>query len=136
MNGAILALRRAVQARLAGDAELTALLGGPRLFDEPPRAQAGPYIIHGEVDARDWSTGSDAGCEQTFQLVVWAGKAGETATALAIAARVGALLHEAELTLAGHRLVNLRQTTAQTRRDGKTGLSRLTLAFRAVTEAL
>jgi hypothetical protein len=136
MMGAVLALRLAVQAHLAADATLAALIGGPRIHDEPPRAAAGPYVVHGEADARDWSTGSDAGCEQTFQLVVWAGKPGATAEALAASARIGALLHEAVLTLVGHRLINLRQTSAQVRRDGKSALSRVTLSFRAVTEPL
>jgi hypothetical protein len=136
MMDAVLALRRAVQARLAGDPELSGLLGGARIFDAPPRALTGPCIVHGDVDARDWSTGSDAGCEQTFQLVIWAGASGESAEALAIAGRVDALLHEAELAPQGHRLVNLRRATAQSRRDGKTGLTRVTLGFRAVTETL
>ncbi len=136
MMDAVLALRRAVQAHLSADGTLSALLGGARIHDEPPRAAAGPYVVHGEVDARDWSAGVEGGCEQSFQLVVWAGRPGATAEALAVAARVGALLHEAALTPEGHRLVNLRQTSAQARRDGKSALSRVTLAFRAVTEPL
>jgi hypothetical protein len=136
MMDAVIALRRAVQARLVADAELSALLGGPRIHDEPPRAAAGPYIVHGDVDARDWSTGTEEGCEQTLSLVVWAGSGGETAVALTIAARLAALLHDAPLAPAGHRLVQIRQTGLDLRRDARTGLCTATVRLRCVTERL
>ncbi|MDJ1159029.1 hypothetical protein QNA08_12360 [Chelatococcus sp. SYSU_G07232] len=41
MTSPILALRRAVHARLSGDAALAAMLGGPRIHEEPPRAAEG-----------------------------------------------------------------------------------------------
>jgi hypothetical protein len=69
MSDAILALRAAIQTRLAADADLTALIGAGRVHDEAPRAASGVYVVHGEVDARDWSTGSDKGCEQDVLLI-------------------------------------------------------------------
>lgn len=134
MSDAILALRRAVHGLLTGDAALLALLGGPRLYDEAPRAATGVYVVFGDADALDWSTGSDRGCEQTFRLVVWAGESGSAVAALGAGARIEALLHEGALTLSGHRLINLRATGSSMTREPRTNLQRLVLSFRAVTE--
>ncbi len=134
MIDAILALRRAVQARLVADAALTGLLGGPHIYEEPPRALEGPHVVHGEADMRDWSTGSSHGLQHAFELVVWAARPGDGASALAIAARIGALLHEASLALPGQTLVSLRFDACALRRDGKSGRTRATLTFRALTE--
>lgn len=134
MSDAILALRKAVLATLTADTALTTLLGGPRIHDEPPRAAKGLYVVFGDADALDWSTGSDRGCEQTLRLVVWAAETASAVTALEAGARIEALLHEGALTLTGHRLINLRSTESAMAREPKTGLQKLTLSFRAVTE--
>lgn len=134
-RGPVLALREAVVARLAGDAALVALLGGARIHDEPPRAAAGVYAVLSDTRLRDWSTGSDRGHEQDFSVTVWAQEGGARSALLA-AARIEALLHDAPLVLAGHRLVNLRITAADTRRDGRANRSRIMLRLRAVTEIM
>jgi hypothetical protein len=134
MIDAILALRRAVQARLLADAALLDLLGGPRIFEEPPRALDGAHVVHSEADVRDWSTGSSQGLQHSFELTVWAARPGDGASALAIAARIAALLHEANLILPGQALVSLRFSACALRRDAKTGRTRAALTFRALTE--
>jgi hypothetical protein len=131
----VLALRRAIVARLAADQELLGILGGPRIYDEVPRAATGVYAAFGAVSCRDWSTATDQGHEQTATLVVWS-KAGGARPALAAAARMAALLHQADLALAGHRLVNLRVTATEARRDPRANLDRVTLRLSAVTEVL
>ena len=136
MMDAVIAVRRAIQARLVADQVLTAQLGGPRVYDEPPRAAAGLYVVHGDVGARDWSTGTEPGCEQQIELVLWAAKGSESAAMLVAAGRTAALLHDAPLSLIGHRLVQIRQTGLDVRRDAKTGLSRATVRLRCVTEQL
>ena len=136
MSGAILALRRAVQAHLAADAGLNALIGSGRIHDEPPRALRGVHVVHGDVSADDWSTGSDTGCEQRLGLVVWAGETGTSRQALEAAARIVASLAGVDLTLEGHRLVNLTWLSSRLARDPKTHLATVTLTFRAVTETL
>ncbi|MGL4438319.1 MAG: tail completion protein gp17, partial [Bosea sp. (in: a-proteobacteria)] len=47
MMDAVIAVRRAIQARLVGDTNLNTLLGGPRIHDEPLRAATGPYVVYG-----------------------------------------------------------------------------------------
>ena len=136
MSDSILAVRAAIQARLESDPGLTALIGPARIHDEAPRGASGSYIVHGEVEARDWSTGSDSGCEQEFGLTVWAGESGSARLALEAAARIATVLDEATPALVGHRLVNLRWRSSRLARDGATGLAFVALRFRAVTEAL
>lgn len=136
MMDAVIAVRRAIQARLVADAALVALLGGPRIHDEPPRAATGPYVVYGDVDARDWSSSTELGCEQSIELIIWAPRSAETSVALTIAGRVGLALHDAPLALTGHRLVQIRQTGLDVRRDPKTGLSRAIVRLRCITDQL
>lgn len=136
MSSSLVALRRAIHARLVTDAALLALLGGPHVHDDPPRNAPGPFIVHGDLEARDASSGTEAGFEQVFDLVIWAARQGETGHALAIAERVDGLLHEAALPLVGHRLINLRRLGLTARRDERSGRVRLSLRLRAVTEPL
>lgn len=136
MSAAIPALRAAIQARLSTDTDLSALIGPGRIHDEAPRAAKGVYIVHGEVEARDWSTGTDSGCEQEFALTVWAGESASVRLALEAAGRIAVALDQAALTLLGHRLINLRWRSSLLSREARTGLAFVTLRFRAVTETL
>lgn len=136
MSTAIPALRAAIQARLSVDPDLSALIGAGRIHDEAPRAMQGVYVVHGEVEARDWSTGTESGCEQEFALTVWAGESASARLALEAAGRIAVALDQAALTLLGHRLINLRWRSSRLSRDARTGLAFVTLRFRAVTETL
>ncbi len=136
MSDAILALRAAIQARLTADSALTALIGAGRIFDEAPRAARGPYVIHGDVEARDWSTGGDRGCEQELTLVVWAAQSGSSRQALEAAGLIVDALDDAEFALEGHALVNLRWLSSRLAREPRNGLGHVTIRFRAATETL
>jgi hypothetical protein len=130
-----LALRAALRACCLTDAPLAALMGGAaKVYDEPPRGDAPVYAVFGPAELRDWSTSSDRGHEQFASLVVWA-KPGSAASALAAAERMAALVHDADLALAGHRLVSLTVSAIEIDRDPETKLARATLKLRAVTEA-
>lgn len=136
MSDAILALRSAMQAQLAADSALTTLIGVGRIHDEAPRAARGVYVVHGDAEARDWSTGSDNGCEQDVALVVWAGESSSSKQALEAAALIVKALDDASLALVGHRLINLRWQSSRLGRDARTGLASVAIRFRAVTETL
>jgi hypothetical protein len=136
MSDATLALRAAIQAHLAAHDGLTDAIGVDRVFDEAPRAASGVYVVHGDVDAQDWSTGSDAGCEQDLALIVWAGQSSSARQALEAAAIITQALHDAELELDGHRLINLRWRASRLARDARNGLPFVTIRLRAVTEAI
>lgn len=136
MSQAILALRQAIQAHLSGYAALTGLIGAGRVFDEAPRAARGLYVVHGEAEARDWSTGSDSGCEHDVSLIVWTTESGSARQALEAAQLIAQALDQASLTLSGHRLVNLRWQSSRLSRDPRSGLPFVTVRLRAVTETL
>lgn len=126
-------LQKAVYRALIADTALAALLGGARIYDDVPRGAPFPYVTFGPSTTRDWSTGTDSGTEHVFTLRAWSKEKGEMEVhGLMHAIRTA--LHGAALTLAGHRLVNLRHETSDTLRnaDGETyqGIAR----FRAVTE--
>jgi hypothetical protein len=134
MTSPILALRAAILATAQGDVELANLMGGAvRLYDEPPRAAEPVYAVFGDASARDWSTASDRGHEQEAAIIVW-GQEGSARTALLAADRLSVLLDGVAPILSGHRLVNLRVSATEAARDSKTGLARVTLRLRAVTE--
>jgi hypothetical protein len=126
-------LQKAVYAALKDDGALVALLGGQRVYDDVPRGAAFPYVTFGSATVRDWSTGTETGCEHLITLRAWSKAGGEKEVHLVLEA-IRAALHEAALTLDAHRLVNLRYEASDTLRgtDGETyqGVAR----FRAVTE--
>lgn len=87
----------------------------------------------GEARTADWSTGSEAGAEHRLTLHAWSRARGKTECWTMLAALRDAL-HDAALTLDGHRLVNLRveaEDVGQTR-DGITWLG--VVRLRAVSE--
>lgn len=126
-------LRKAVFAALTTDAALLAALGGARIHDVPPAAPEFPYVTLGEAQLIDWSTATEAGHEHRLTLNVWSRQGGH-GQAHAIAHLVQQALHDAPLTLAGHRLVNLRFSSAEIRREAGGRTYRALVRFRAVTE--
>ena len=134
MTAAAAELQKAVFSALAGDAALTAALGGGKVFDHEPAGTAFPYVTFGRTSVYEWSTATERGTEQLFTLHVWS-KARGKAEALAILELIGAVLHDAPLALEGHALVNLRQEFAEVRHDEDLDLYHGLARFRAVTEA-
>jgi len=133
MSTAAVALRAAVHEALNADAALVALLGGPKVFDEPPPGTAFPYVTLGEASVADFSTG-EARCEEhRFTLHVWSRQGGHREAHL-IAGALLTALDDAALALPGHRLVNLRFAVADVRREADGRTYHALVRFRAVTE--
>ena len=134
MTSPTLALRAGILQRCRADPTLAALMGGTvRLHDEPPRAAVPVYALFAESELRDWSTSSDRGHEHLVTIAVWAAP-GSAASALAVGDRLAALLDDAPLALLGHRLVHIAVTALESGRDTATGLARIGVRLRAVTE--
>lgn len=133
MSHSAAALRTAIHGALNSDGPLAALLGGEKVYDEPPRDAALPYVTLGEAVVSDASTATEQGDEHALTLHVWSRQGGHREAHLIAGAVLQALL-DAPLSPAGHRLANLRFIVADVRReaDGRTyhGLVRL----RAITE--
>ena len=133
MPSSAIALRAAIRDSLAADMPLTTMLGGAKIFDEPPRDAALPYVTLGEDVIADASTATEPGDEHALTLHVWSRQGGHREAHIIAGALLEALV-DAPLSLDGHRLANLRFIVADVRReaDGRTyhGIVRL----RAMTE--
>jgi hypothetical protein len=127
------ALRAAVHDALSADVSLTSLLGGPKVYDEPPRSAAFPYVTLGEMRVSDFSTGDGSGEEHQLVLHAWSRQGGHKEAHLIAGALLSAL-DDAPLTLADHRLVNFRFAVADVRREADGRTYHALVRFRAVTE--
>ena len=127
------ALRAAVHAALTADAAIIAALGGPKVYDEPPREAAFPYVTLGETRVADFSAGSEPTLEHQLTLHAWSRQGGHR-EAHVIAGALLQALDDAPLALAGHRLVNFRFATADVRREADGRTYHALVRFRAVTE--
>jgi hypothetical protein len=130
---ASLSLRAAIHDALNADAALTTVLGGPRVYDEPPRAASFPYVTLGEGRVTDFSTGTEPGQEHALTLHAWSRQGGQKEAHLIAGALLQAL-DDAPLTLADHRLVNFRFAVADIKREADGRTYHALVRFRAVTE--
>jgi hypothetical protein len=133
MTTATAALRAAIHDALSEDGALNALLGGPKIYDEPPAGAAFPYVTLGEARIADFSAGEDDGEEHQLTLHGWSRQGGHREAHMIAGAMLNAL-DDAALPLTGHRLVNLRFATADVRREADGRTYHAAVRFRAVTE--
>jgi hypothetical protein len=129
------ALRAAVHDTLSTDAALVSILGGPKIYDEPPRSASFPYVTLGEARITDFSTGSEPGEEHQLTLHAWSRQGGHREVHLIAGALLQAL-DDAALSLTGHHLVNLRFSVADVRREADGRTYHALVRFRAVTEPI
>ena len=133
MTASSWALQSSIFQALANSPELTSLLGGERIYSNPPPAAQFPFITLGQTVNLDWSTGTEDGTEHSLTLHVWS-RADSAAEVHEIIQVIRMVLHNQPLTLDDHYLVNLRHefTEARIDPDGETlhGIVR----YRAVTE--
>lgn len=135
MPSAGLEVQKAIYGALTGSAVVTGLVGGARIFDDVPASADYPYITIGESLVRDWSTGSETGDEHLLTIHVWSRASGRK-EALEIMDAVRGVLHDAALTVNGHRLVNLRHEFSDARRESDGETYHGVVRYRAVTETL
>lgn len=133
MTSAAIELQKAVFAALSGYEPLTTALGGAHIHDHAPPHLAFPYLTFGRTSIRDWSTGTEDGSEHIFTIHAWS-KARGKSQALSLIAMVKDALHDAELALGGHRLVNLRREFEDVRFNDDIDVYHGMIRFRAVTE--
>jgi hypothetical protein len=134
-TAAAAALRAAIHDALVADGPLTTLLGGPRVYDEPPAGVSFPYVTLGEARVIDWSTGTERGEEHQLTLHAWSRQGGHNEAHLVAGALLQAL-DDAPLVLTDHHLVNLRFALADVRREADGRTYHALVRFRAVTEPL
>ena len=119
MPTASVALRAAIHDALAADGALTALLAGPKIYDEPPASAAFPYVTLGEARVTDYSTATEPGEEHQLTLHAWSRQGGHREAHLIAGALLQAL-DDAPLTLDDHRWSTCasRSPTSAARRTG------------------
>ncbi len=127
------ALQMSIVQALKSDVALSALLGGPFVYDVVPQRAAYPFVSLGNVAARDWSTSSERGDEHALTLHVWSKAKGKKQCHL-IVSSVRGVLHDVALVVAGHSLVNLRHEFSDVRLDPDGETLHGIVRFRAVTE--
>ena len=127
------ALQKAVVAQLSTDPGVLGLIGAGRIFDRLITRAEPPYLVLGEITSSDFSTGDEAASEHRFEVEAWSKQNGRK-QAVELADAVRAALHDADLTLDGAALVNLRHERSTSRRAPRSGLHVVRLRFRAVTE--
>ena len=133
MSTASAALRAAIHDSLNAHTPLTTLLGGARVYDEPPRSAAFPYVTLGEARIANYSTGSEEAEEHQLTLHAWSRQGGHREAHLITGALLQAL-DDADLALADHTLVNFRFAVADVRREADGRTYHALVRFRAVTE--
>lgn len=131
----VIALRKAIRGRLLADAALVATLGGSRIYEEAPQGAAAPYALFLDTQMRDWSGALSRGAEHFLTIAVISTQRG-LGSALGAAQQIADLLDEAALTLEGHRLIDLRFVSLETKRDASGRFARVAIQFRATTEYL
>ncbi|WP_455272252.1 DUF3168 domain-containing protein [Rhizobium herbae] len=127
------ALQKAVFQALAGDAAMTALIGADGVHDHLQARSHRPCILIAGIESRDASTASETGEEHLITLEVRTGEGGNRA-AEEIAARVRALLDDAQLVLGGFALISIFHRRTRAGRDAKAKGHLAEMVFRAVTE--
>ena len=135
MNSPAAEVQKALFEALVGDAALTAMLGGEKIFDHAPADVRFPYVTFGRISLYDWSTSTESGTEQFFTLHVWSKARGKKET-LTIMGEVRSRLDDADMALGAHHLVGLRFETGEVRYDEDVAVHHGLLRFRAVTEAV
>lgn len=131
----VIALRKAIRARLIADAPLVAALGGLRVYEEAPQGAPTPYVLFLDAQMRDWSSAASRGAEHFVAIAVVSTQRG-LGQALGVAQQIAELLDEAPLSLEGHALVDLRFISMDTKRDASGRFARVAMLFRATTEYL
>ncbi|MCD0419664.1 DUF3168 domain-containing protein [Rubrivivax sp. JA1024] len=135
MTPASVALRAAIHRALITDTALLAALGGPRIYDEPPREAAFPFVTLGEARISDVSADDAPTQEHQLTLHAWSRQGGHKEAHLITGALLQAL-DDAPLAPSGHRLVNLRFALADIRREPDGRTYHALVRFRAVTEPI
>lgn len=128
-------LQQGIYQALAGNMDVTGLLGGQNIFDNPPQNTSFPYLTFGQTRERDWSTGSEDGSEHTVTLHVWSQAGGRKETQ-EIIETIRSVLKDGPLSIEDHHLVNLRHEFSEARHDEDGETYHGIVRFRAVTEPL
>lgn len=126
-------VQKSLYQALKLDVALIGLLNGESIYDSVPQRAAYPFVTIGHSIARDWSTSSESGSEHALTLHVWS-KAKGKMQCFEIMNAVRRVLHDGDLLVEDHELVNLCFLSSDARLDPDGETYHGILRFRAVTE--
>ena len=110
-------LQQSLFTALDGDAVLSQVITGVHSF--VPERTAFPYIVLGDFLGRDYDTKTENGSEMAFDVDVYS-RGRSTKETHQILGHVHRILHQADLSVSGHKLANLRWDGFSTIRKERT----------------
>ncbi len=134
MSSAVWDLQQAVHATLAADTAVLALLGTARVYDDVPARRRIPLRLARHLHRARLGHRHRAGHRDHLHACTPGRAAPATRARTFIAEAARDALHDQPLTLADHRLVNLRHDSSETRRERDGDTYRVIARFRAVLE--
>ena len=134
MTAAALELQKAIFAKLTQSAEIEALMGEARLFDQAPANAAFPYLTFGRTSVYDWSTDTESGGEHLVTIHAWSKALGKS-ECYALLDAVRNTLNDAALALDGHVLVRLDAEYSEVRYEDDYDVHHGLARFRALIDA-
>jgi hypothetical protein len=126
-------LQHAIFSTLGADVGLIGALGGARVYEQPPKNAASPYVTFGRTSVYDWATGAETDNEQLFTLHVWSKAKGDAET-LEIMEIMRSRLADSLLPLDSRDPVRLTLEFAEARYDDDLAVHHGLLRFRARAE--
>ena len=126
-------LQKAIYTALAANANLTAALGGTKIYDHNPQEAAFPYVVIGRASNLDWSTSTEDGGEHVVIIHIWSERS-DRMEIYQLQQEVQTSLHDATLMAVDHNVVNLRHEFSDVRSDDASNRMHGIMRFRAVTE--
>lgn len=135
MSNPATALTTAMRATLLARSTLTNLLQGQHVYEEKPRGAVPISVGFDTIETRDWSV-KDQKAHEHFVTLAIETNSRSRKLAADIVAEIEATLDNAALTLADHKLVNLRLVFWTVARARNAETFNATLRFRAATEPL
>ncbi|MCG8505489.1 MAG: DUF3168 domain-containing protein [Sphingomonadales bacterium] len=126
-------LQRSVHGALATCEALQPFLGDPpRILLRPCKETAFPHVTFGDSRSKTWSSATFDGQEHEMVLDIWSDQ-DAAADVKQIAAIVIERLHNADLPIPGHALVDLQFESSETRLWQEKRLEHCRLEFSALT---
>lgn len=127
------ALQKAVYETLTADANLTALIGTDRIFDDVPPSTRPPYLVFAASTVADWSTGTEGGDSIGLGIEIWSSAKGRKEVSAIAEAVQMALVGLSSIGAPWH-LVAFRHESTRFERDPQTEYFRGLMRFGALIE--
>lgn len=128
-------LQNAISDALSGHQTLGAYLdldASPNMISRADTETALPRLVLGDSESRAWRSATFDGQEHEISLHLWSSKGG-SGESKKIASMVIELLHDADLPLPGHALVDLQFESSETRHIPASDQYHCLLTFKGLT---